>query len=1186
MGLALQDDLVRDGIIRQVSDAIIWQVSDAVTPVRSGFLALCEQCACALPEGARFCPTCGAPQGAQVDVAGLEERRVVTVLFADVVGFTTMAEHRDPEQVKRLVDAAFELLVRDVESYGGVVDKLLGDGIVALFGAPIAHEDDADRAVRAGLTMQHTLHTFRDEHPADDLRMRIGINTGEVLVGTLAGTDYTAMGDVVNIAARLQSAAPADGVLVGADTKALCSPALRFESVDPVQLRGRAGVTEAWQVLAVERSRPRRRWASDVPFVGRTAERAILDAMLRTVRSGRGAIVAVSGEAGIGKSRLISEAVNTLLAERPETLLLEGACAPYGETNLWWPVAASVLEQLGLDRLGEGPDLRERIVARLTPFEELAPGTPQFDRFVEFVLHLLGQPSALDALGPMALRDAIVAGMVGGIRRRAERGPVVIWVDDVQWAAPALLDLLESLARQLAGLPVLIATTFRPDAETTDGWPPPADPAMSLHLSLEPLPDADSAELVREVAGRELPASMVTAISTRSGGNPLFLIELTRLTADDASATDEMPGSLRALIAAQLDQLSPAQREIIDNAAIIGNEGRAGALRRFAEHLGQTYDPAAFRSLAELGLLVRDHRGWRFRSDVVREVAYQTLTKQVRAQRHAGVANYLAEYEPTSVDRRAHHMASAAEIQSELGPIDGVPTDASSLAVEWLDQAARQWQRQGAARRGLEVVERAIRLAPRWGSPSRSLSLLQVELLVDLRMHREARAALAELIPQAELAADHVVAAESTRLLGQIEQMEGELPAARRELTKAVEAFRHLGDDQRLADALRARGFAEMFGGSLAEAERFLREAETIFQRVDDPRGRAWVQQNLAWVSFLSGDHEVSERRLRAAIEAFDAIGDRGGRAWSLGVLAYVYHFARRNDDALELASQALDDAKQWSDAWGASMMRNLQASVLLWRGQIVEANELAERALAGFRKIDDRFGQIQALGVLNRTAVALGRFADADRTVEEVMVLSGKFGELAYPGIAAAGTAMHLGHGHEALLRAGEAVGRLDTTGANVDEGRVIGAFGQILTGDAEAALATLLEVSVEQSPFALAARATASAMLGDHDQARSDADRVDSMGEVSYWDRTIAAAAGYASSATSAEREVRRVRLIDAVSGIDDVMLTAYVERVLGRQAVRSVPTGVGDGPARSVDLAGWGEVARRLGAPAEIA
>jgi class 3 adenylate cyclase/tetratricopeptide (TPR) repeat protein len=1142
---------------------------------------LCEQCASPLPEGARFCPSCGAPQGALADIAGAEERRVVTVLFADVVGFTALAEGRDPEQVKRLVDAAFELLVRDVESYGGVVDKLLGDGIVALFGAPVAHEDDADRAVLAGITMQRTLATFRDEHPADDLRMRVGINTGEVLVGTLAGTDYTAMGDVVNTAARLQTIAPADGVLVGAETKSLCSPAIRFQEVDPIQLRGRVGATTAWQVVAVDRARPRRRWASDVSFVGRRAELAVLGAVIATVEAGRGAIVAVSGEAGIGKSRLVSEAIAPLVAARPDALLLEGSCAPYGESNVWWPVAGGVLEHLGLDRVVEEPDLRERVVEKLTPFEELQPGTPQFDRFVEFVLHLLGRPSALDALGPVAMRDAVVGGMVAGLRLRAEKAPVIIWVDDVQWAAPVLLELLESVARQLAGLPVLIATTFRPDGDVTEGWPPAADPAMSLHLSLEPLPEGEATELVRRAAGRDLGPGVISAISTRSGGNPLFLIELARLAATrETEDATELPGSLRALIAAQLDRLSLAEREIIDNAAIIGNEGRAGALRRFAEHLGQTYDPEAFAHLTDSGLLVRDLRGWRFRSDVVREVAYQTLTKQVRAQRHAGVAMYLHEYEPGAIDRRAHHMATAAELVAELGPIDGVPADAAELAVEWLGQAGQAWQRQGAARRGLDVTERALRLAPRWGSTSRNLGLLQIELLVDLHRHAEARELIAEMVPQAELAADHVVSAELARLLGRIEQMDGDLVAARRELSKAVEAFRSIGDDAHLADALRARGFAEVFGGSLAEAERYLIEAEELFERVDDPRGRAWVQQNLAWVSFLSGDHVVSERRLRAAIDAFDEIDDRGGRAWSLGLLAYVYHFGRRNVDALRLAEAALTDAKQWGDAWGTSMMRNLKASVLLWRGEIAEAHELAERALAGFRKIDDRFGQIQALGTLNRALVALGRFADADRTVEETMVLSGAFGELAYPGIAAAGTAMHVGRGSEAVRRASEAVGRLDTTGANVDEGRVIGAFGRILTGDPEAALAELLAVDVERSPFALAARATAAALVGDDAQAREDADRVLTMGEVSYWDRAIALAAGYAAACD--DREARRAQLIAAVGGIGDVMITAYVERLLGRVAVSVVDGAAGDGPtSRIVDLGGWADVADQLAA-----
>ena len=169
----------------------------------------CPACSQPVPDGARFCPNCGTPLGQRPvpEPISDEERRVVTVLFADIVGFTAIAERRDPEQVKRLIDAAFALLVADVEAHGGVVDKVLGDAIVALFGAPIAHEDDADRAVRAALAMQATLRDFREEHPADELRMRIGVNTGEVLVGTVAGTDYTAMGDVVNTAARLQQVA-------------------------------------------------------------------------------------------------------------------------------------------------------------------------------------------------------------------------------------------------------------------------------------------------------------------------------------------------------------------------------------------------------------------------------------------------------------------------------------------------------------------------------------------------------------------------------------------------------------------------------------------------------------------------------------------------------------------------------------------------------------------------------------------------------------------------------------------------------------------------------------------------------------------------------------------------------------------------------------------------------------------
>jgi class 3 adenylate cyclase/tetratricopeptide (TPR) repeat protein len=1126
-----------------------------------------------VPEGARFCPSCGTPQQLSAEAGGAEERRVVTVLFGDLVGFTSLSERADPERVKRLVDAIFEQLVADVESFGGSVDKVLGDAIIALFGAPIAHEDDAERAVRAGLAMQSTLRAFRDDHPEEAVRMRVGINTGEVLVGTLAGTDYTAMGDVVNTAARLQEVAPPGTVLVGAATHELCSPRIRFQPFEAVPLRGREQRLEIWQAVAVDLAVLPRRWESDVPFVGRREELAMLGAMTATVESGRSAVVAVTGEAGIGKSRLVREAVESLVARVPEVLVLEGACEPYGDTNVWWPVAGGLLQQLGLDRAADPERARERIVRRLAPFDVV--GSERFDRLVELVLHLLGHPSAFDELGPAATREAVVAGIVERLRHRAGRGPVVIWIDDLQWAAPVLLELLESVARQLHRHPVLIATTARPDPDAAVEWPPSGDPLLSVHISLEPLPEPEATELVQSASDRQLSERELADISARSGGNPLFLIELARLA--DQCGEDmgtDLPGTLRALIAARLDQLTPSQRAVLDNAAIIGNRGRVVSLREFANVLGQRYDPDDLSELDAAGLLVRDGTRWRFRSDVVREVAYSTLTKQARAQRHAGVAEYLAAFEPGLLDRRAHHAATAAELCAELGPVPGVPDDIDVEAVRLLTLSARSWHHQGGSRRAAQVAERGSALARPGSAEERAVSLVRIEALVAAHDLRAARSRLVELAAAAEVADDRVLLGETARLLGTVEQMEGDLVAARAHLGRAVDEFRRLGDVEHLAEALRSRGFAEVFGGSLAEADRFLAEAELAFAEVGGARGGAWVQQHRAWVSFLSGDHAESERRLGRAIEAFERIGDRAGRAWSCGLLAYVHHFNRRNDDALELAESVLEDARQWGDEWGAAMMLNLQASVRLWRGQVAEARALAERALAGFRRIEDRFGMVQASSTLNRAQVASGRFADADRTMEEVLVLSGSFGQMAYPAMAAAGTAMHLGSGARAADLSAEAVVHLDTTGANVDEARVVHAWGRLLIGDVDAALAELLEVDVTASPFALAARATASALVGDLVQARHDADAIVAMGEVSYWDRTLGLLAGYAAS-TGADADVRAEQVAACLRSIDDVIVRAYGARVL----VGRGHGALAEPDERAVPIGGWSAVADRL-------
>lgn len=1155
-----------------------------IGPEEDGYYApstmACHACSEPVPAGARFCPSCGTAQVSIAERVAGDERRVVTVLFADIVGFTRLAERRDPEQVKRLIDSVFERLVEVVEAHGGVVDKVLGDAIVALFGAPVAHEDDADRAVRAGIAMQDVLSDVRSGNSADAIDMRIGVNTGEVLVGTLAGTDYTAMGDVVNTASRIQDLAPAGSVLVGDVTRQLCSSVIRFCEYEAVRLRGREQPLTVWLAEGVDTETPTRRWSSDVTFVGRRSELGMLAAVTSTVLGGRGAIVAVSGEPGIGKTRLVSEALRPVLARHPDALVLEGSCAPYGEPNVWWPLAGGFLRNIGLDRSGTPDEVRERIRRRLpqlATIEDPDDGViADVEQRIELVMHLLGQPSVLDELGPAAIRDAVVSRIVQVLRRRAQRTPVIIWLDDLQWAAPILLELLETLARQLAGLRVLTIATYRPfdDAETE--WPPSIDPALTLHLRLEPLEDDDSEALVSEAVGTELHPDTVQRVIARSGGNPLFLIELARLAAAGHGPDSDLPGSLRALIAARLDELTVSQRAMLDNAAIVGNEGRVSSLRRFATELGQTFDPVDLDTLVDEGLLVRERTSWRFRSDVVREVAYHTLTKQARATRHAGVARYLALYEPTTIDRRAHHSASAAEIQAELGPIPGVPADITDEAVRLLGEAGWRWNQQGAHRRALHAIERALALHGEGDPVDRMLRLQHVETLANLRVGRRALMLGRELLADAVAADDRVVHGEALRVLGTIEQADGDLVAARRDLGQAVGIFRELGDAPRLAEALRARGFAEVFGGSLADAEWFLGEAESLFRGAGNVRGQAWVQQHQAWVSFLAGDHDRSEQRLRAAVATFEELGDREGRSWSLGLLAYGYHFTRRNDAALELAAEVLTDARRWGDEWGAAMMLNLQAAIWLWRDDVEQARSLAERALATFRRIDDRFGTIQVLATISRASAALGRFADVERTVEEVLALSDSFGELAYPSLAAAGAALHVGNGPRAVEHAIEAIGRLDTTGANIDEGRVALAFGHLLRGDDDAALAALLDVDVAASPFALAARATASVLVGDLAAALADVRAVEAMTaaglEVSYWDLAITSIAGVAAAtgdeAVSRAESVRRV-----VREVDDVVIVNYAASVLRRLGHEC------DAPVRTVMIGGWADIAARL-------
>ncbi|MEO7369721.1 MAG: adenylate/guanylate cyclase domain-containing protein, partial [Ilumatobacteraceae bacterium] len=457
---------------------------------------LCPSCGSQIPAVARFCSSCGYA----ITATQAEERRITTVLFADLVGFTALAEHRDPETVKRLIDSCFQLLVDDITSFGGRVDKILGDGILALFGAPVAHEDDAERAIRAAMRMQTTLAQFVGTSGLSGsagIRMRVGINTGEVLVGTLAGTEYTAMGDVVNTASRLQSAAPPGGILVGDTTYALTSQAIRFEPAGELDTRGREQSVKAW--LAVEATAPpgsRSRRGRNGPLVGRQPELAIGRAALDLVSiANRSVLLAISGDNGVGKSRLADELIDYLHSS-VDAAVLEGACVPYGEANVWFPIANALCRYLDLDPTLPIAEIREVARQRST---QLLSGTDEVEveRMVEVFVHLLGHPSSIDKIDAPVARASIHRAVTRVLELRSQERPVVLSINDLHWADLALIGLLEHLVTSLSRHPFALITAMRPGSDVV--WPPLTERATVVSLNLQPLGQQATEELAAQL---------------------------------------------------------------------------------------------------------------------------------------------------------------------------------------------------------------------------------------------------------------------------------------------------------------------------------------------------------------------------------------------------------------------------------------------------------------------------------------------------------------------------------------------------------------------------------------------------------------------------------------------------------------------------------------------------------------
>jgi class 3 adenylate cyclase/tetratricopeptide (TPR) repeat protein len=658
----------------------------------------CPRCQMANPEGAKFCLNCGNQLEAPARVEG--ERKYVTVLFADVVDSTGLGERLDPEQVTEIMNGAFAFLNASVKKYDGTIARLLGDAILAFFGAPIAHEDDAERAVRAGLDIRAAAREYAKEVKRTygiDFKVRVGINTGLAVlaaVGDEIRTEYTAMGDTTNVAARLQSAAEPGSVLISADTYHLVKQLFELRPRGGAMVKGKSAPIVTYEVLSsrVVPGKVRGLEGLTSPLVGRAVESKHLNDKLEEVRQGRGAFVAVVGEAGLGKSRLLAEVSNAAKAD-PQLAWLEGRALSYEQAVTYYPWRQVMREAIGAKE-AEAPEVVGEKLRSDRSYGTMPEGNSQY---LEVILSVESEATkkAAAALEGDALVEHIAAATRGYLRARAELMPTVIMFDDVHWADTASLDLLLSVAALVEELPLLIICLLRPDKDAPS-WSAIAKARSQLGASyteilLEPLDGAHSKELLGNLLYIEdLPESVRNLILNKAEGNPFFVEEVIRTLIDSEYIVQEnshwhatreivnvtIPDTLTGVLSARIDRLPENTKHVAQTAAVLG--------RIFAYRALMATCAAA--PLPEQIEDVEPHLGVLTYEELVRERVHDPELEYIF--KHALTQE--AAYELLLIRRRKELHRRAGEVLEELYPEQRGEL-ASALAYHF--RLGEEWQR-------------------------------------------------------------------------------------------------------------------------------------------------------------------------------------------------------------------------------------------------------------------------------------------------------------------------------------------------------------------------------------------------------------------------------------------------------------------------------------------------------------
>jgi len=782
---------------------------------------VCPNCGRENADDARFCNACAhalTGSGAR----SREARKTVTVVFCDVSGSTALGERTDPESLRRVMTRYFEAMRSVLEAHGGTVEKFIGDAVMAVFGIPQAHEDDALRAVRAAAEMRTALAALNQDLQRDHgvaIEIRIGVNTGEVIAGDPAAGHNVVTGDAVNTAARLEQTAGTGDILIGEDTYALVRDAVVVGDVDPLTVKGKAAPLLAYRLLEVRPGAEGHARRLDSPMVGRERPLRLLRETFEGVAADRAcALFTVLGVAGIGKTRLTREFLQDVGADgAPDPVVASGRCLPYGRGITFWPISEMLVGAAGI----ADTDAPARVVERI---RDALRGAPDADRVAAHLADLIGAGERVAEVEPAWAVRRLFESL-------ASSGPLVAYFDDIHWAEPALLDVIEHVSDYSRDAPILLLCTARPEFfDLRPGWG--GGKLRATAVSLEPLNERESEELMLNLLSHPaLSPEIRQRIREAAEGNPLFVEEMLQMLLDDGSivekegewiatvdlSTIHVPPAISALLTARLDRLPGPEREAIEAASVVGEVFERLAVRALVRERSAAEVDELVTSLIRKDLVqpapsdLSGGEALRFRHLLIRDAAYGGMPKQRRAELHETFGDWL---ETTLGERAAeldevlgYHLEQAHTLRAELGSHAG-SEGVAARAAEALTRAGYRARSRGDAPATVHLLARAARLRP--------VDLARVELLIDLTT-------------AAGEALEHDIAAWSA----------GE----------AVEGATALGSEALLARAELARLWVGLAReqSSWEEAAAAARHALEVLEPLEDHRGLAEAWMILAW---------------------------------------------------------------------------------------------------------------------------------------------------------------------------------------------------------------------------------------------------------------------------------------------------------------------------------------------------